>query len=292
MNICLKFLISNLSNDFVHMLDCNNNTQIFKDNHGTFEHKDSHNYSLSEAEYNRLVYTFETDGNQEILEIIPAKFRYLYERIIQTLNISSETLSIPITYIDNLNHIIEMISIYHHNKDYNIFQLLDDRNMTSIGLIYTHIDFNHINFHNVKIKYSSNNEIVKTNIAFNDYIHLFIRNYDPSSNIDKLNKDLFKQKTKTTSRKTKSIIKKGGQALPIITDQEFIYNEKIFYYFQNKSLLFPPAILEYDDEHKQFIVVDGNHRLAFYIIRNIMEGRNDKIPVIIAIKDINKKFND
>jgi len=288
MNICFKFIISNLSNNIVHMLDCNNNSTIFEDNNGMFENKGSNKYSLSTDEYKRLVYTLETNGNKEIIEIIPAKFRYLYEKIIEKLNIPFETLLIPITHMNNFNHIIEMISIYHNKIYHNIFQLLDDYAMTSIGLISTFIDFENINFNNVKIK--------TADITFNDYIKLFINNYD-QSNIDKINKALFnKPETKRNlrPRKTRSIIKKGGTPLPIITEQNYIYNEKIFYYFQNKDNihLFQPAILEYDHENNQLIVVDGNHRLAFYIIRNIMENRNDKIPVIIAIKDINDKFND
>jgi sulfur relay (sulfurtransferase) DsrF/TusC family protein len=269
------------------MLDCNNNTKQFQDNNGIFKEEGcDYKYSLSEDQYNRLVYALETDNNQEILDIFPAKFRYIYEKIIKNLNIPSENLSIPITYIDNFDHIIEMISVYHHTKQHNIFNLLDDYAMSSIGLISTFIDFNNINFNDVKIKISDN-------ITFKDYIRIFIDNYDPS-NIDKINKVLLnKPEGKTKPIKTKSIIKKkGGTPLPIITEQSFIYNETIFYYFQNKDKIFPPAILEYDDENKQLIVVDGNHRLAFYIIRNIMEGKNYKIPVIIAIKDINEKFND
>jgi hypothetical protein len=278
------------------MLDCNNNTQIFEDNHGIFEDNGNYKYSLSNDEYNRLVYELETNDNREILEIISAKFKYLYEKIIKNLNISSDVLSIPITYMNNINHIIETISIYHSRKDYNIFQLLDDYDMTSVGMIYTFIDYKNINFHNLKIKSSSNEDVIKSNLSFNKYIQLFIKNYDPS-NIDKINKALFllnKPETKRKTRKTKSIIKKGGNSLPIITEQSFVSNETIYYYFQNKDniQLFPPTILEYDDENKQLIVVDGNNRLAFYIIDNIMNRKNDKIPVIIAIKDINKKFND
>jgi hypothetical protein len=279
------------------MLDCNNNTQIFEDNHGIFKLIESHNYSLSNDIYNQLVYKLEKYDDREILEIIPAKFKYLYEKIIKKLNIPSETLLNPLNNINNLDHIIKMISIYHNIKyDYNIFQLLDDYAMSSLGLIYTYIDFNNINFNNVKVKFSLNNEIIKTDITFNNYIHLFKNNYDPS-NIDKLNKALSKPETKRNLRsrtKTKSIIKKGGSPLPIITQQGFITNETIYYYFQNKDNIqsFPPAILEYDDKNNQFIVVDGNNRLAFYTIRNIMYGLNDKIPVIIAIKNINDKFND
>ena len=290
MNICFKFIISNLSNNIVHLLDCNNNTIIFEDNYGNFKNKGSKKYLLSEDEYKKLVYTLETDDNREILEIIPAKFRYLYEKIIEKLNIPSENLLIPITYINNFNHIIETISIYHHTIYHNIFQLLDNRNMSSIGLISTFINFENINFHNVKIKYLSNKDIIKSETSFKDYIKLFINNYDPS-NINKINKVLSKPKTKRNlrPRKTKSSIKKGGTPLSIITEQDYIDNEKIFYYFLNKDNihLFPPAILEYDNENKQLIVVDGNHRLALYIIQNIMEGKNDKIPVVIAIKDIN-----
>ena len=87
--------------------------------------------------------------DREILEIILAKFKYLYEKIIKKLNIPSETLLIPLNNINNLDHIIKMISIYHNIKyDYAI---------SSLGLIYTYIDFNNINFHNVKVKFSLNN---------------------------------------------------------------------------------------------------------------------------------------
>ena len=47
MNICLKFILYDLSNNLINMLDCNNNTQIFEDNHGIFELIESYNYSLS-----------------------------------------------------------------------------------------------------------------------------------------------------------------------------------------------------------------------------------------------------
>jgi hypothetical protein len=60
----------------------------------------------------------------------------------------------------------------------------------------------------IKIKFSLNNEIIKTDITFNNYIHLFKNNYDPS-NIDKLNKALSKPETKRNLRsrtKTKNLL--------------------------------------------------------------------------------------
>jgi len=50
MNICLKLIISYVSNDIVNMIDCNNNIKKFKDNYGISELVESHNYLLSNDE--------------------------------------------------------------------------------------------------------------------------------------------------------------------------------------------------------------------------------------------------
>jgi hypothetical protein len=65
----------------------------------------------------------------------------------------------------------------------------------------------------------------------------------------------------------------NGGGLQIKTEQSFVRESTIQHYFENASNI-PAPILEYEDG--ELIVVDGNNRLAYYLIKN-------QIPIIPAI---------
>lgn len=86
------------------------------------------------------------------------------------------------------------------------------------------------------------------------------------------------QVSATKSKFTGGMISYPG-ITEVITEQEFIYYETLDYYQKTPQNNLMPVIIEYDNG--QFIIVDGNHRVAYHI-KNSFEY----IPVIIIFKNL------
>ena len=84
---------------------------------------------------------------------------------------------------------------------------------------------------------------------------------------------------------TKSKFTGGMSSYPgiteVITEQKFIYYETLDYYQENPQNNLMPVIIEYDIDKGQFIIVDGNHRVAYHI-----KNKFEYIPVIIIFKNL------
>jgi hypothetical protein len=144
----------------------------------------------------------------------------------------------------------------------------------NICMLFTFIETNKFNIDNVKIRYKLNDDdeqYTETNITFETYKTFFT---DECYNVNKtIKSDCIKRKIN------------GGtytRINMITSEQKNINHDTIMYYFTHSHTInnIIPVIIEYDEEKKNYFIVDGNHRVAYHIINN-----HQYIPVIIIIKD-------
>ena len=91
--------------------------------------------------------------------------------------------------------------------------------------------------------------------------------------------------SKSRNKSSRSKRKGGMVSYPCITkiktEQDFIYYETINHYTTNTLTDLMPVIIEYDIDKSQFFIVDGNHRVAYHIIKKFKY-----IPVLIIFKNL------
>ena len=121
-----------------------------------------------------------------------------------------------------------------------------------------------------------------------DINNIYIKNKNKQTTIKetKLFEDYLKIKSKPgPASKTKYRTKGGMRSYPgitkVTTEQKFLYYETLNYYKNNPQTNLMPVIIEYDIDIGQFIIVDGNHRVAYHI-----EKKLKYIPVIIIFKNL------
>ena len=56
------------------------------------------------------------------------------------------------------------------------------------------------------------------------------------------------------------------------------------YYYKSSKKYQKPVTVEYDYEENKYFIVDGNHRVAYHILKNY-----EYIPVIIIFKKLQNK---
>jgi|688.fasta_scaffold05006_15 hypothetical protein len=164
------------------------------------------------------------------------------------------------------------LSLAYLCNDDNICGLIDiDMNETiiNIGILFTFIETEKFDINDIYIKnkHRNNETTIQETKLFKDYL-----------------KDKLEPKTKTKSKKKYST--KGGMITypgitKITTEQDFIYYETLNYYIDNIQNNLIPVVIEYDINNGQFIIVDGNHRVAYHI-----EQKFEYIPVIIIFKNL------
>jgi len=159
------------------------------------------------------------------------------------------------------------LSLCHLCNDDNICSLVDINiydTIINIGILFTFIETD---------KFNINDIIIKSKLNKDDIGQSFYNYINPKS----------KSKSKSKSKaKSKSKIKGGyHNIIKITTEQRFIYYEKINYYMNNILNNLLPVVIEYDYEKSEFIIVDGNHRVAYHIIKKFKY-----IPVLIIFKNL------
>jgi len=188
----------------------------------------------------------------------------------------------------NYEKYYKKISICHLQEDDNICSTFDIEFSSPnihIGMFFSFIKTSLFDIDNIKIKYkkpatdvSCDDEeecdkncdlqgFTETNITFSDYKHCF----QSGSYID----NCFQEKIKTGG--ANSIIK-------IETEQKFIKHDTIMYYYTNIINERMPVTIEYDYESNKYYIIDGNHRVAYHILKQF-----EYVPVIIIFKNLNIK---
>ena len=172
----------------------------------------------------------------------------LYENLIKRLDLcNNPTMSYNFHIYNNLEPIYKTIALKHLDNPENYHNLINicdiaEKCPKTLAIIYTYINIANINFRSLKVKLDNGHEIL-----FEEY------------------KKQFLQSKRIGSR----------QGLTIRTEQACVSNSTIQYYFEIAlTQQIPAPILEYEDG--ELIVVDGNNRLAYYLIKN-------QIPIIPAI---------
>lgn len=147
-----------------------------------------------------------------------------------------------------------------------------DEPIINIGMLFTFIETDKFDFNNVNIRYKHQSG---KSISFNDYLY----------NLNKSSKSS-KSRNKSSRSKSSRSKRNGGMVsypgiTKITTEQNFIYYETINHYTANTLTDLMPVIIEYDIDKSQFIIVDGNHRVAYHIINKFKY-----IPVLIIFKNL------
>ena len=173
----------------------------------------------------------------------------------------------------NYDNYYKKISIAHLEEPNNICNTfyIDFNSNINIGMVFRFIKTSMFDIDNVKIKYKkvnceicNNDDFIKTDIIFSTYRECF---HDDTYNIDCI-------KTKFTGGTYKPITK-------IKTEQHYIKHDTIMYYYKNLETNIKPVTIEYDYDSESYFIIDGNHRVAYHILRNY-----EYIPVIIIFKKI------
>ena len=156
------------------------------------------------------------------------------------------------------------ISLAYLCNDDNICALVDidmKEIIINIGMFFTFIETNKFKMNEIYIKNKnrSGKTSTKKTIFFNDYL---------------------KSKSKSKSKSTGGMRSYPG-ITEVISEQEFIYYETLDYYQKTPQNNLMPVIIEYDIYKGQFIIVDGNHRVAYHI-----KNKFEYIPVIIIFKNL------
>jgi hypothetical protein len=169
----------------------------------------------------------------------------LYAQLLDKLKLENHEYNFH-TY-NYLQDIYEKISCkYIPCNDINYHNLINIKKKfpKTLGIIYTYVNLSDVDFKSVKVRLYD-----KTEIPFNEYI---IR-YNHS---------------------------RQGGGLPIKTEQGFVSENTISYYFTKASSINLPAIiLEYEND--ELIVADGNNRIAYYLLSQNIQ----LIPAIIIIQN-------
>jgi len=164
----------------------------------------------------------------------------------------------------NYKNYYKKLSLCYLCNDDNVCALIDinmDEPIINIGMLFTFIETDKFDINNINIKHKNGRGKI---INFDDYL-----------------KSKYKSKSKT----------KGGvlsypNITNITTEQSFIYYETLNYYMDNELNNLSPVILEYDINKSEFFIVDGNHRVAYHIIKKFKY-----IPVLIIFKNLSIDFN-
>ena len=156
------------------------------------------------------------------------------------------------------------LSLAYACNDDNICSLVDidmTEQIINIGAFFTFIE-------TIKFKMNDTYVINKN------------RNKDDKKKETKLFSEYLtdEQVSATKSKFTGGMISYPG-ITEVITEQEFIYYETLDYYQEKSQNNLMPVIIEYDNG--QFIIVDGNHRVAYHI-----KNKFEYIPVIIIFKNL------
>lgn len=176
------------------------------------------------------------------------------------------------------------ISICHLREQDNICSTFDidfSSPHIHIGMVFSFIKTSLFDIDNIKIKYKKPHTDVscddeeececdlqgftETNITFSDYKHCF----QSGSYID----NCFQEKIRTGG--ANSITK-------IETEQKFIKHDTIMYYYTNTINDRMPVTIEYDYDNNKYYIIDGNHRVAYHILKQY-----EYVPVIIIFKKLN-----
>jgi hypothetical protein len=233
----------------------------------------------------------EDDTNK--IEVINDKIREL--KPLLTSNLDSLPKSIhqymSIYNFNNTNYenYYKKISICHLREQDNICSTFDidfSSPHIHIGMFFSFIKTSLFDIDNIKIKYKKpdtdiscdDNEeecenncdlqgFTETDITFSDYKNCF----QSGSYID----NCFQEKIRTGG--ANSITK-------IETEQKFIKHDTIMYYYTNTINDRMPVTIEYDYESNKYYIIDGNHRVAYHILKQF-----EYIPVIIIFKNLNIK---
>ena len=170
------------------------------------------------------------------------------------------------------------LSLCHLCNDDNICGLVDinmHETIINIGMLFTFIETDKFDINEINVKYKRPNGGLS--IYFNEYLISYYKSKTDS-----------KSKSKTDS-KSKTKTRGGVLSYPniakITTEQNFIYYETLNYYMDNELINLSPVIIEYDINKSQFFIVDGNHRVAYHIIKKFKY-----IPVLIIFKNLSIDF--
>ena len=160
------------------------------------------------------------------------------------------------------------LSLCHLCNDDNICGLVDINmhdTIINIGILFTFIETDKFDINNINVKHKHPNGGLS--IAFTDFL-------------------ISKSKSKSKSKsRTKGGVLSYPNIAKITTEQGFIYHETLNYYMDNELINLSPVILEYDIDKSQFFIVDGNHRVAYHIIKKFKY-----IPVLIIFKNLSIDF--
>ena len=141
-----------------------------------------------------------------------------------------------------------------------------DEPIINIGMLFTFIETDKFDFNNVNIRYKHQSG---KSISFNKYLN----------NLNKSSKSI-----SSRSKRNGGMVSYPG-ITKIKTEQDFIYYETINHYTTNTLTDLMPVIIEYDIDKSQFFIVDGNHRVAYHIIKKFKY-----IPVLIIFKNLSIDF--
>jgi hypothetical protein len=169
----------------------------------------------------------------------------LYARLLHKLQLENYDHNFH-TY-NYLQDIYEKISCqYISSNDENYHCLINIKTdlPEKLGILYTYVNLSDIDFTSIKVRYDD-----RTEIPFDEYIQRYNRS-------------------------------RQGGGLPIKTEQGFVSDNTISYYFREAlSINLPAIILEYEND--ELIVADGNNRIAYYLLSRKIQ----LIPAIIIIQN-------
>jgi len=173
----------------------------------------------------------------------------LYRQLIEKLKIVDDTaISHQFhsgNYFDDIYNKICLTNLGNSENYHNLIRVPDLVNSCpkTLAIIYTYVYLSDIDFSSVQVKLNDTGDMR----YFNE---LYTRPHET---------------------------RKG---LPIITEQGFVRASTIQYYLENISHKpLPPVIFEYENE--KIFVVDGNNRIAYYLLH----GTIPIIPAIIVIQN-------
>jgi len=231
---------------------------------------------LNEDDTNKINFINEKIG--ELKPLLTSNLDYLHKSTNQYMSIYN------FNNTDYENY-YKKISICHLREQDNICSTFDidfSSPHIHIGMVFSFIKTSLFDIDNIKIKYKKPDThvlcddddedcecdlqgFIETNIKFNDYKDCF----QSGSYVDAC----FQEKIRTGG--ANSIIK-------IETEQKFIKHDTIMYYYTNTINDRMPVTIEYDYDNNKYYIIDGNHRVAYHILRQY-----EYVPVIIIFKKLN-----
>jgi len=194
------------------------------------------------------------DNSQEQYITDPSKasdinIEELYRQLIEKLKIVDDTaISHQFhsgNYFDDIYNKICLTNLGDSENYHNLIRIPDLVNSCpkTLAIIYTYVYLSNIDFSSVQVRLNDTGDTCYFNEVY------------------------------TRPHETR-------EGLPIITEQGFVRASTIQYYLENISHTpLPPVIFEYENE--KIFVVDGNNRIAYYLL----DGTIPIIPAIIVIQN-------